>query len=251
MRMILARATPPTGGQSAGLRHCWFAQNLVADQYEQLAGWLGCRPRQLYGMTETIPAVLSDESMAPGCDTMGYVTAGCHVDVPTADGRSCRPDEEGEVVVEGRRGETLFAGYLVDPATTEAAFRDGWFLTGDRARRDTDGRHRFAGRRSDVLKVAGENVSTAEVEAVLTAHPAVFLAAVVAMPDDVRDEVPHAFVVVSPDHDPVGIHDVLMGWCDERLSKAKRPRAIVVVDELPKTSVGKVRTFILREAASR
>ena len=83
-----------------------------------------------------------------------------------------RPGEVGEIVVRGDRGITLFAGYLDDPATTEASFRDGWFLTGDRATaRRRSGRFFFDGRRSDVLKVAGENVSTVEVEAVVTAHP--------------------------------------------------------------------------------
>ena len=105
------------------------------------------------------------------------------------------PGEVGEIVVGGDRGITLFAGYLDDPVTTAASFRDGWFLTGDRARRDADGRFYFDGRRSDVLKVAGENVSTVEVEAVVTAHPAVLEASVVGAPDPVRDEVPVAFVV--------------------------------------------------------
>src|SRR5690606_7001680 len=57
MRMILARGDATAG---VALRHCWYAQNITVEQYETLAGWFGCRPRQLYGMTETIPAVLSD-----------------------------------------------------------------------------------------------------------------------------------------------------------------------------------------------
>jgi crotonobetaine/carnitine-CoA ligase len=100
-------------------------------------------------------------------------------------------------VVGGVRGRTLFAGYLDDADTTEASFRDGWFLTGDRATRDADGRWYFDGRRSDVLKVSGENVSTVEVEGVLAAHPGVLEASVVGAPDEVRDEVPVAFVVPS------------------------------------------------------
>jgi carnitine-CoA ligase len=250
MRMILARAAAPATGRGLRLRHCWFAQNIREDQYEQLTEWFGCRPRQLYGMTETIPAVLTDSADDPRPDTMGYVTAGCDVDVQDASGRSCAPDEVGEVVVRGMPGLTLFAGYLDDPTTTAASFRDGWFLTGDRARRDESGRHRFDGRRSDVLKVAGENVSVVEVESVLSAHPGVLEAAVVGAPDDVRDEVPVAFVVVAPGTSPDGIVDALRAWCDERLVKAKRPRAYTVVDELPRTSVGKIRKFVLKEEAS-
>ena len=74
IRMILARGTGPVEG--VRLQHCWYAMNISDDQYEMLGGLLGCRPRQLYGMTETIPAVLSDESANPLPSSMGYVTPG-------------------------------------------------------------------------------------------------------------------------------------------------------------------------------
>ncbi len=125
-----------------------------------------------------------------------------------------------------------------------------WFVTGDKAHRDADGRFRFDGRRSDVLKVAGENVSTVEVEQVLSAHPAVLEAAVVGAPDDVRDEVPVAFVVAADPAAPPST-DELDAWCSQRLTKSKRPRDITLVDELPRTSVGKIRKFLLTEAAAR
>ena len=257
MRMILARGGPLSNG-SPGLRHCWFAQNLAADQYATLSSWFGCRPRQLYGMTETIPAVLTDHVDDPRPDTMGDVTRGCAVDIIDAVGGSCRPGEVGEIVVGGRRGIELFAEYLDDPETTEASFRDGWFLTGDRAWRDNDGRFHFDGRRADVLKVSGENVSVVEVESALTEHPAVLDAVVVGVPDPVRDEVPVAFVVpaASPG---VGIIDEpaeleafigeLSAWAASRLGKAKRPHRYEVVADLPRTSVGKIRKFLLADAA--
>jgi carnitine-CoA ligase len=251
MRMILARGGPlgpddVAVGLELQLRHCWYAQNLGEDQYETLAEWFGCRPRQLYGMTETIPAVLTDSIDDPRPDAMGYVTDGCEVDLQAADGRSCGTGEVGEVVVRGTLGATLFAGYLDDPETTAASFRDGWFLTGDRATRDATGRYRFAGRRSEVLKVAGENVSVVEVEAVLTAHPDVLEAVVVGAPDPIRDEVPVAFVVAN-DHD-VDVDRLvaqLEQWALERLSKSKRPHRYTVLPELPRTSVGKIRKFLL------
>lgn len=242
IRMILARGGPADGVR---LRHCWFAQNIAEAQHDTISSWLGCRPRQLYGMTETIPAVLTDEAEAPRADSMGFVTPGCRVDVQDASGRSVEPGKVGEVVVGGEPGITLFAGYLDDPATTAASFRDGWFRTGDRARRDESGRHAFDGRRADVLKVAGENVSTVEVEAVLSSHPAVLEAAVVGAPDEVRDEVPVAFVVAADPAAPP-TPDELAAWCAERLAPAKRPRAITLLDELPRTSVGKIRKFELR-----
>lgn len=244
LRMILARGGPVDG---VNLRHCWFAQNITTDQYATVSEWFGCRPRQLYGMTETIPAVLTDSADEPDCSSMGYVTAGCRVELRDAEGARVGVDETGEIVVGGERGITLFAGYLDDVATTEASFRGEWFLTGDRARRDLDGRWFFDGRRSDVLKVAGENVSTVEVEAVVTAHPGVLEASVVGAPDPVRDEVPVAFVVAADPSNPPDL-DELAAWCSERLGKAKVPRQFTILDELPRTSVGKIRKFLLKEA---
>jgi carnitine-CoA ligase len=247
MRMILARGATPVPGFA--FRHCWYAQNIADDQYETLADLFGCRPRQLYGMTETIPAVLTEEAADPLPSSMGRVTAGCMVDVQDRSGRSMDAGEVGEVVVGGEPGTTLFAGYLDDPETTAAAYHDGWFLTGDRARRDESGRHFFDGRRSDVLKVAGENVSIVEVEAVLAQHPAVLEAAVVGRPDDLRDEVAVAFVVARDTSAPPN-EEELAAWCEERLAKAKRPQEITLLAELPRTSVGKIRKFLLKEQAA-
>lgn len=249
IRMILSKlpaADVPVDGLA--LEHCWFAVNISDDQYATLSGLLGCKPRQLYGMTETLPAVLTDERENPLPSSMGLVSPHCAVRVQRADGSEAAPDEVGEIAVHGTPGTTLFAGYLDDPATTAASYRGEWFLTGDRARRDGSGRFFFDGRRADVLKVAGENVSTVEVEQVLSAHPAVLEAAVVGMPDDVRDEVPVGFVVASDPSNPPTLDD-LHEWCATRLTKSKRPREITVVDELPRTSVGKIRKFLLRGGA--
>ena len=241
MRMILARHD----GAPASLEHCWYAMNISDAQHTTLSGLLGCRPRQLYGMTETIPAVLTDDAVQPVPSSMGMVSPHCEVDVQDGDGRSVAPGEQGEVVVRGDRGITIFDGYLDMPDVTERSFRGGWFLTGDRARRDAGGRHFFDGRHSEVLKVAGENVSTVEVELVLSQHPKVLEAAVVGQADAVRDEVPVAFVVASDPADPPSA-DELFEWCRERLGKAKQPRSITLLPELPRTSVGKIRKFLLK-----
>jgi crotonobetaine/carnitine-CoA ligase len=244
IRMILARGATPVDG--VRLQHCWYAMNISEDQYETLTVLLGCKPRQLYGMTETIPAVLTDEAAEPMPSSMGRVTPGCIVDVHDAGGLPAAVGEVGEIVVGGEPGITLFAGYLDDPATTAASFADGWFRTGDRARRDGSGRHYFDGRRADVLKVAGENVSTVEVEEVLAAHPAVLEVAVIGMPDPMRDEVPVAFVVAADPLLPPTAQQ-LLDWCSERLTKSKVPRDISFVAELPRTSVGKIRKFLLKD----
>jgi carnitine-CoA ligase len=244
IRMILARGATPVAGVE--LEHCWYAMNISDDQHAILTRLFGCKPRQLYGMTETIPAVLTDEADDPVPSSMGFVSPHCVVQVQRPDGTETDPDEVGEIVVGGDPGTTLFAGYLDDPDTTAASYRGQWFLTGDRARRDGSGRFSFDGRRADVLKVAGENVSTVEVEQVLSSHPAVLEAAVVGMPDEIRDEVPVGFVVPNDPANPPTLAE-LHAWCAERLTKSKRPRDITLVDELPRTSVGKIRKFLLKD----
>ncbi len=249
IRMILSRGATPVAGIE--LQHCWYAMNISDQQYTTFSDLIGCRPRQLYGMTETIPAVLTDGGDVPVPSSIGFVTARCSVAVQRPDGTSTSPDEEGEIVVCAEPGITMFNGYLDDPQTTERSTRLGvdgrrWFLTGDRARCDAIGRFTFLGRRADVLKVAGENVSTIEVEQVLCAHPEVLEAAVIGMPDDVRDEVPVAFVVPRDPSQPPTLED-LANWCSQRLTKAKCPRSISLLDELPRTSVGKIRTFLLKD----
>ncbi|MEM1333451.1 MAG: AMP-binding protein, partial [Actinomycetota bacterium] len=241
----------PDPARPVRLRHGWFAQNLTADQYEQLSAWLGVAPRQLYGMTETIPAVLSDRATTPRPDALGTPSPNCRVELHDEQGHPTPPGDVGEVVVGGTPGHTLFAEYLDDPETTSASFRGAWFRTGDRARVGADGRFEFDGRRSDVLKVSGENVSVVEVEAAVASHPDVFDVVVVGAPDPVRDEVPVAFVVPVGNRDHESLVGDLHAWAEQRLGKAKRPRAFTVVDELPRTSVGKVRKFLLSESASK
>ncbi len=244
MRMILARGAHLRDDLS--LIHCWYAQNITSEQYEELSLLLGCRPRQLYGMTETVPAVLTSRDIDPRPDTMGHPTLGCRVEIHDSAGLPAPPDETGQIVVGGRPGYELFDGYLDDPETTAASFSGGWFLTGDRAWMDSAGHFHFAGRSGDVLKVAGENVSVVEVESVLAQHPDILEAAVIGAPDDIRDEVPVAFVVPRPGRAPR--EDSLASWCEERLAPAKRPRRFHLLTELPRTSVGKIRKFLLTES---
>lgn len=247
MRMILAKDPEPLDG--IRLRHVWYAQNVTSQQYSELTGLFGCQPRQLYGMTETIPAVLTSRALGPLPNSMGVPTLGCEVELFDADGTDrVEIGQIGEVAVRGEPGITLFSEYLDDPTTTAASFRNGWFRTGDLARRDEHGRFYFSGRRSDVLKVAGENVSVVEVEEVLASHPSVLEAAVVGRPDTVRDEVPVAYVVATDDTLST---QALEEFCTGRLAPSKRPRDYHFVDELPRTSVGKIRKFLLDPSNER
>lgn len=244
LRMILDRHTGPV--PRLRLRHLWYAQNLSDEQYRECVRLLGgLRPRQLYGMTETGPAVLMNDAADPHPQRLGRPTAGCRVELHDEAGRPVPAGEVGEIVVGGRPGVELFAGYHAMPDVTAASFGNGLFRTGDLAVRHPDGQWAFAGRRGDNLKVAGENVSVVEIEERLRTHPEVLDVAVVGVPDPVRDEIPWAFVVPAGG-DGTGPGD-LTGFAAEQLAPAKRPRGYTLLDRLPYTAVGKVRRHELKQ----
>lgn len=248
IRMILARAEPVP--LSRPLENVWFSQNLTHAEYERFAALVGCRPRQIYGMTETAPAVLMSRRLNLAPTSLGTPTPGCHVRLRDPDAGGT-----GRIQVGGFPGLSLFRAYRGDAAATASTFvetgEDGftWMETGDLGRLTADGEVEFVGRGGDLLKVAGENVSVVAIEAVLVEHPGVLDAAVVGIPDPVRDEVAIAFVVPAADASPT-LADDLMRWCAEHLSGPRLPREIHVVEELPRTAVGKIQRFRLVERSA-
>jgi fatty-acyl-CoA synthase len=157
-------------------------------------------------------------------------------DVP-ADGET-----SGEIVM---RGNNVMLGYYRDPEATEAAFRGGWFHSGDAGVMHPDGYVELRDRLKDVIVSGGENIATVEIEQALGGHDDVAEAAVVAMPDERWGEVPVAFVVGRAGRSPDP--EALRAFAAESLARFKVPKRIEVVDELPKTATGKVQKFVLRE----
>ena len=147
----------------------------------------------------------------------------------------------GEVIM---RGNNLMKGYYRDEAATAAAFRGGWFHSGDLAVMHPDGYIELRDRAKDIIISGGENISTIEIERVLYQHPSVLEVAVVAIPDDRWGEVPKAFVTLKPEAEATA--DDLIAFVRQRLAHFKCPRAIEF-GPLPKTSTGKIQKFVLRE----
>jgi fatty-acyl-CoA synthase len=149
----------------------------------------------------------------------------------------------GEVMF---RGNVVMKGYLKNRTATEAAFRGGWFHSGDLGVLHPDGYIQLKDRSKDIIISGGENISSIEVEDALYKHPAVAAAAVVAKPDEKWGESPCAFIELKAG--ATASAEELIEWCRERLARFKVPRHVVFC-ELPKTSTGKIQKFRLREMA--
>jgi len=165
------------------------------------------------------------------------------------DGRELPPGIEGNLEI---GTDTLFSGYLNRPADTAAAITaDGWYRPGDLATIDADGYLRITGRVKDVINRGGEKVPVAEIEQLLYEHPAVAEVAIVAMPDERLGERACAFVVPT-DHDEAPDFEAMQAYLvQRRVAKPYWPERLEIVEELPRTSSGKIQKFVLREQARR
>jgi acetyl-CoA synthetase len=156
------------------------------------------------------------------------------------------PDVEGELAL--RAGwPSMFRGYLGEPARYEQCFADGWYLTGDLARRDADGYFWFVGRADDVIKSSGHLIGPFEVESVLMEHRAVAEAGVIGKPDPVAHETVKAFVLLKTGFEPDdALRRDVLGFGRLRLGAAVAPKEIEFVPSLPRTRSGKIARRVLR-----
>lgn len=202
---------------------------------------------QGYGAVETGGAVSAKVS-PPGLeiglgDVLGWSLFGWRMRVVDDEGAEVPSGEVGELLV---KGPGILRGYHGDDAATRQVLTDdGWVRTGDLARKDRVGLVHFAGRKKDVLMHGGYSVYPPEVEETLRLHPGVADAAVVGRIDEVKGQVPVAFVVAAPG---VALDaDELVTWARERISGYKAPREVHIVDALPRTGTGKVAKTELRD----
>ena len=218
----------------------------------------GFEVTHLYGLTETYgPAVINDwkeewNALEPDAQAEQKARQGVRyhalealdvIDPETMNPVPADGQTMGEVMF---RGNVVMKGYLKNPRSTGAAFRGGWFHSGDLGVKHADGYIQLRDRSKDIIISGGENISSIEVEDALFKHPSVQLAAVVAWPDEKWGETPCAFVELKPGAEATP--EDLMAWCRARLAHFKCPRHIVFA-EIPKTSTGKVQKYALREKA--
>jgi acetyl-CoA synthetase len=197
-----------------------------------------------YGSTEMFNHIVGDctalEPATPGW--MGYALPGHRIRLLDPETRApVDVGETGEIAL-SRDDPTLFEEYLGRPEATADAYHDEWYLTGDLARRNEAGQFQHVGRADDLIISSGYRIGPSEIENVLTGHAAVTEAGVVGVPDDERGEVPKAFVVLDPEHDPSDrLRSELREHVRDRLASYEYPREIAFVAALPRTTTGKLK----------
>ena len=190
-----------------------------------------------YGLSETSPvATFSDPGSDPRPGSIGIPIWGVEVELIDPEWNSIdNPDEIGEIAI---RGHNIMLGYYGRPEATAEVIRDGWFRTGDLARRDSDGFYYIVDRAKDMIIRGGFNVYPREVEEVLLTHEAVSLAAVIGVPHDSHGEEVKAFVILKPGASAT--EDEIVAWGKEQMASYKYPRIVRIVESLPMTATGKL-----------
>jgi long-chain acyl-CoA synthetase len=187
-----------------------------------------------YGLTEGTCASTLNPFWGPRkIGSIGIPLRGQEVVVVDEEDRLADVNEPGEVCVQG---PNVMQGYFNRPDATAETLRDGWLRTGDVGYRDEDGFLFLIDRKKDMIIRGGENIYPREIEDVLLEHPAVHGAAVIGRPDEVRGEEVHAVLVLASGAEL----DEVREHCEQRLAAFKVPSSWQVVDELPKTSTGKI-----------
>jgi fatty-acyl-CoA synthase len=215
---------------------------------------LGCVCISGYGLTETCPTLAKSqmksdipfegEQRYARQAMTGFAIPGVELRVIDPSGKDVPHDGTvmGEIIV---RGDGVMEGYWRQAEATAAAMEGGWFHTGDVANVDRYNYIQIVDRKKEIIVSGGENISSLEVEKALFAHPDVYEAAVIPVPDEKWGEVPKALVVLKP-----GSHlgeDELLEFCRSVLSHFKCPRSVEFLESLPKTGTGKILKRELRK----
>jgi len=211
----------------------------------------GVKPRDGFGQSETCVMLFSNEWIEPKPGSMGMPAAGWNIELLGEDGNPVPNGEPGEICLSLKNGRPvgLFRGYHKNEEKNAAAFRNGYYHTGDVARRDENGYFWFIGRNDDLIKASGYRISPFEVESVLLEHPSVKEVAVTAAESEIRGTVVKATIVLcngfsaSPE-----LAGTLCDFVKSRTAPYKCPRIVNFVESLPMTISGKIKRAEIRKA---
>ncbi len=240
---ILLARPPAEEERTHGVRVA-LAPGVPAHLHEEFTKRTGVTLLDGYGSTETNFVIGGEHGVArPGA--MGVVQDGFAARVVDGDDNEVSAGEPGELVLRADDPYAFASGYFGMPEKTVEAWRNLWFHTGDRVIRDAGGYFRFVDRLKDAIRRRGENISSFEVEQVLSSHPAIATAAVFPVRSELAEDEVMAAIVRRPGSTLTPI--ALMEFCQPRMPYFAIPRYVEFVDDLPRTENGKVQKYILRE----
>ena len=240
----LMLAQPASAHERAHRLRVVMCSGIPAERHAELEARFGVPWREVYGTTETGADVMVYADTAPALCGSGSIGAALpHRELRIGD-EHARPVPRGQVGELLIRGTAMMDGYFRNEEASRSAFAQGWYHTGDLATMDAQGAVRIVGRKKDMIRRSGENIAAAEVESVIEQHPAVLLAAVVAVPDALRGEEVKAFVVLRDAQAPFD-PGALAAFVESRLARFKVPRFWERRDDLPRTASERVAKHLL------
>lgn len=227
------------------LKQIYFSMGLSDEEKECFETRFNVKLLNSYGMTETVSGVtcapLTGDKNWP---SVGRVAPSYEIKIIDPDGNELPPGGHGEICIHGVPGRSIVPGYYRDEeATAKLIDADGWLHSGDWGYLDEDGWLFFEGRCGHFIKRSGENVSCMEVECVLTSHPQIADAAVIGVPDPIRDQAVKAFVL--PVEGARLTEEEIISYCNYRLAKFKVPSFVEFVTDFPRTATGKIKKNLL------
>ena len=203
---------------------------------------------EVYASTETAADIAVDVEMDRkiGTACIGQPVYYREARIVDDNDAEVKQGEVGEIVLKRSRG--MMTGYYKDSKATDHAFRGGWFHSGDLGYKDSDGDYHFIGRKKDIIRRGGENISASSLEQVLMSHPKIMDAAVIAVDDKIRGEEAKAYIVLKPNE--IAAYDEIAKFCEQNMAPFKVPRYFEFRESLPKTPSERIQKRKLIEEKS-
>jgi len=234
----------------SSLKYCNIAgEALSGEVFNKWYEHTGLKLMEGFGQSESTCLIGNIIGIEPKPGSMGKPTPLYEVDLVDSEGNSVPPGVVGEIVVKGEYCNTpgLFRGYYNSNELTDRVWYDGYYHTGDTAKRDEDGYYWYVGRNDDVIKSSGYRIGPFEVESVVVTHPAVLECAVTGAPHPIRGEVVKATIVLAKGYEPSEELKVeIQNHVKRNTAPYKYPRIVEFTDELPKTIGGKIKRKLIR-----
>ena len=246
---MLLQNSPHPNEKNHTLQKAGYGLFVTFSELQEFESRFGVRLFQWYGMTETITTSIVTPLYAEritdhktGIVPIGKVALGHEIKIVDEFYNELGPGQIGEIII---KSPSLMKGYYKNSQATNETIKDGWLYTGDSGYYQDNGYFWFVDRNKDIIKRAGENISSLEVENTISNHPDVEDCAVISVPDLIREESVAAFIKIKQGK-TISIEEI-QRYCKERLSYFKVPNSYQFVDDFPRTSIGKIQKNLLRK----